>query len=43
MVCPKCKGLWHDGGEVNYIFKGRAKERLANLWRYLWSTGFQPD
>jgi Zn-finger nucleic acid-binding protein len=42
-VCPKCCGIWLDGGEVNYALKGNARQRFQNFWRYLWSNDFAPE
>ncbi|MFC1807886.1 zf-TFIIB domain-containing protein [Candidatus Omnitrophota bacterium] len=41
-ACGKCKGLWLDGGEVNYAIKGTKKEKFVNIFRYLWGDRFIP-
>ena len=42
-LCGKCKGLWLDGGEVNFAIKGAPKQRFQNIWKYLWSERFIPE
>lgn len=37
-LCGKCRGVWLDGGEVNYILAGGATKRFINIYRFFRDT-----
>lgn len=42
-ACIKCRGIWLDGGEVNYFLKGREKKWLESVERLFWWNWFKYD
>jgi len=39
-LCPKCEGVWLDGGEVNNFIKGLGRETSENIYKFFWSNNY---
>ena len=37
-VCPKCRGTWLDGGEINYLLKGHKEISVNAVFRHFNSS-----